>query len=203
MLIFLSSTCYDLRDLRPEIEHYFKSKADEVLLSDRATFPVNPDQHRHDVCIENVKKCDLFLLVIDGRFGSEYHKNKNISITQAEFREAISENKRIIAFIRKEVWDERNLYKKNAETEIKLMFVKDKRLFQFIDEIQNHEKGIWIEMFTSSVEVKERLDNLYPRIVARSAETTNINERINITNSKNANTGNISTNGGNFKIGDS
>ena len=47
MKVFLSSTCYDLVDLRAILEQYFEKRGDQPLLSDRVNFPVDPGQHRH------------------------------------------------------------------------------------------------------------------------------------------------------------
>lgn len=163
MIAFLSSTCYDLADLRAEIENALLSKNYSILLSDRANFPLAPNLHRHDACIENVKKCDLFILVIDGRFGGDYYKDTTISITWAEFREALNSHKKIIAFVRRSVFNERQLYKHNLKQGIIIQpyYTKDLRTFDFLDEVQKHQNGVWCQPFDNSVQVKEMLNNLY------------------------------------------
>ena len=163
MKVFLSSTCYDLRDLRAEIEAFFKAKpGTTTFLSDRTNFPVNAGKHRHDVCIENVANCDLFILVIDKRFGASYYKDANISITWAEFNMAVESKCQICVFIRTEIWIERQIYKNNLGNNITIApsFVDNTKTFEFIDKIQSHEKGIWIDFFENSVQIKERLQNL-------------------------------------------
>ena len=67
MKIFLSSTCYDLTDPRAALEDYLKKSGHQVLLSDRANFPVNPEQHRHNVCVYNAANCDFMIVIIDIR----------------------------------------------------------------------------------------------------------------------------------------
>ncbi|MGA2407163.1 MAG: DUF4062 domain-containing protein [Bacteroidales bacterium] len=163
MKIYLSSTCYDLVDLRAELERFLKQKRHEILLSDRATFPVEIGVHRHDVCINNVEQCDLFILVIDGRFGAPYYRDNNISITWAEFNEAIRKECKIIAFVRKAVFNERQSFHHNTKMGNKFepFFADTIKVFYLIDEIQIHEGGYWIEQFENSVEIKDRLENLY------------------------------------------
>jgi hypothetical protein len=163
MKVFLSSTCYDLKDLRAEIEAFFKAKPGfTILLSDRPNFPVTPSKHRHDVCIENVADCDLFILVIDKRFGASYYKDKNISITWAEFNKAVESKREICAFIRTEIWTEREIYKHNLKKNISIdpFFVDDVRTYKLIDAVQSHEGGLWIQQFDNSVQLKERLQNI-------------------------------------------
>lgn len=186
MTIFLSSTCYDLKDLRAELEKFLKDKGHTLLLSDRSDFPVNIGTHRHDVCIENVGKCDLYVLVIDSRFGAKYYKNDNISITWAEYKEAIRTNRQIMSFVRKEVFNERLTFKqtkkdfseklKNYSVDGKILnektlneivtllkpFITDnEKTFDFIDEIQLDPRGIWCQPFDDSTDVKVQLENIY------------------------------------------
>lgn len=52
MKIFISSTCYDLTDLRAEVESFLINKGHELLVSNRADFPVDIGVHRHEVCIQ-------------------------------------------------------------------------------------------------------------------------------------------------------
>lgn len=176
MKIFLSSTCYDLKDLRAELEIFLRAKDHSLLLSDRLNFPVNPSIHRHDVCIENVGQCDLYILIIDSRFGAPYYKDPSISVTWAEFREAIRTNRRIVSFVRKDVFSERDTFKKTKRLFLEELedFEKDKaeeianrlkpstnnKIFDLIDEVQAHPSGIWQGFFDNSTEVKVQLDNL-------------------------------------------
>lgn len=162
MKIFLSSTCYDLVDIRAELEKFLTEKGHELLLSDRASFPVEIGVHRHDVCINNVQNSDLFILIVDGRFGAPYYKDKSLSITWAEFNEAVRTEKKIIPFVREDIFNERqschhNLKKGNS---FEPFFADTTRVFDLINEIQKHEGGFWIEQFKNSVEIKDRLENL-------------------------------------------
>jgi len=186
MTIFLSSTCYDLKDLRAELENFLQEKGHSLLLSDRANFPVNIGTHRHDVCIENVQKCDLYVLVIDSRFGAKYYKNEDISITWAEFKEAIRTERKIMSFVRKEVFNERLTFKqtkKDFSERLKTLVLEGKTIaekdtlkiisllrpfitdnektFDFIDEIQSDKRGIWCQPFDDSTDVKMQLENIY------------------------------------------
>lgn len=163
MKIFLSSTCYDLADLRAEIEKFWTDKGHDLLLSERTKFPIKAGKHRHDVCIENVQLCDLMMVVLDSRYGTPYYKDNTISITWAEFRKALEAGKDIVAFIRKDIFNERQTCRHNQKrgNPFNPFFTDNIKTFDLIDEIQLHESGIWIQPFENSVEIKERLDNLY------------------------------------------
>jgi Domain of unknown function (DUF4062) len=162
MKVFISSTCYDLVDIRAELMQFLIQIGHEPLLSENDNFPVEFGVHRHDVCIRNVQLADLLILIVDSNFGTPYYKDKTISITWAEFNEALKTGKNIIPFIRKEVFNERQTYhhnKKNGNS-FEPFFADTIRVFDFIDEIQNHEEGLWIQQFENSVDLKDRLKNL-------------------------------------------
>jgi len=163
MTIFISSTCYDLKDLRAEVEKFLFDKGHSLLLSDRANFPHPLGIHRHDICIQNAGKCDLFVLVIDSRFGALYYKDHNISITWAEFNEAIKTSRKIIAFVRQEVFNERQSCRHNQRKGnlFDPFFVDNIKTFDLIDEVQKHGDGIWMQPFENSVQIKEKLENIH------------------------------------------
>lgn len=163
MTIFISSTCYDIKDLRAEVEIFLKEKGHKLLLSDRANFPLSIGTHRHDVCIQNVGQCDLFVLIIDSRFGAPYYKDPNISITWAEFKEAIRTGRKIIAFVRQNLFNERQSCRHNQKkgNSFDPFFADNIKTFDLIDEVQKHGDGIWMQQFENSVQVKEKLENMY------------------------------------------
>jgi len=143
--IFLSSTCYDLSDLRASLERELVSKGHSLLMSDRHNFPVDPSKHRHDVCVEQAGNADLMLLVLDQRRGAPYHRDNTISVTQAEYRSAKRSKVPIYAFVRRAVFDERLTWKANPG--LKPVHAKEVEVFEFISEIQEDPAGVWIHQF--------------------------------------------------------
>lgn len=145
MKVFLSSTCYESRDLRSVLEDYLRKNGHQTLLSDRHNFKLSdPSKHRHDICLEVAGSADLMILIIEPRFGAEYYGDKNISITWAEFRAACCANVSVIVFIRRPIFDERKCWQTNRP-HYKPAHCNDVRIFSFIDEVQTHPKGFWVE----------------------------------------------------------
>ena len=62
--IFLSSTCYDLKDLRADLKGALETLGYSVWASEFPDFPIDPKLHNHDNCLLNVERADLYLLVI-------------------------------------------------------------------------------------------------------------------------------------------
>lgn len=72
MRIFLSSTAYDLSDLRAFTVNILEGAGHEVLFHESPTFPARVGLHSHDQCIEAVADSDLVICLIDRRFGGRY-----------------------------------------------------------------------------------------------------------------------------------
>ncbi len=128
-------------------------------MSDRPDFHVNANLHRHDTCLEAIASADVVLIVIDKRYGAEYHKDSSISITWAEYREAERLGKEILCATRTSVWNERATWKVNINTDFVPKHADNVKTFVFLDEIQSHKRGIWSEVFDTSVDLKCRLQN--------------------------------------------
>jgi hypothetical protein len=167
--LFLSSTCYDLGAVRARIEEWARESGYRPLLSDRADFPVNPGQHRMDVCIAVARQADLMVLIVGGRFGAPFHRDPEISITWAEFRAASQARVPVLAFVDKRVWDERRLLRLDSATP--LTATEDPRVFGFLSEIQRNECGYWMQIYSDEAEIIARLramTDLFPFAVHRS-----------------------------------
>jgi hypothetical protein len=162
MNIFLSSTCYDLVDLRAELEHHLASKGFTMLLSNRPDFPISIGVHRHQACVDTVRDhCDLFILVLDKRFGAEYYCDKKISVTMAEFNQARNSGKKIFVLVRQNVFDERLSFNANhsADKPYKPVHTDDIRTFQIMDDVQSMT-GYWMQPFSDSIEAKKKIDSI-------------------------------------------
>ncbi|HAW50120.1 TPA: hypothetical protein DCX16_04135 [bacterium] len=161
--VFISSTCFDLKDLRAELAVVLEEWGYTPLWSESPNFPKESGLHAHDICLEVVKECDIYLLIIDKKYGSIYAGNKyprkGINITQYEAEIAFEKNTKVCTFVRDEVWNERLTYKENlsAGTKIRLHHADDPKIFDFIDFIAQQPKDNWIETFRDSVELKEKL----------------------------------------------
>ncbi|MBI4689529.1 MAG: DUF4062 domain-containing protein [Nitrospirae bacterium] len=109
--VFISSTCFDLKDLRSELANALKEWGYMPIWNESPDFPKKHGLHAHDTCIDAVKECDIYLLIIDKRYGGTYAGNKypkeDISITWYETKIALQENKEIHIFVRDEVWNEK------------------------------------------------------------------------------------------------
>lgn len=161
--VFISSTAYDLGDVRAEVADALTQWGYEPIWNESPDFPKKAGCHSHDICLDAVKNCDIFLLIIDKRYGSEYEGadpvKKNRSITQCEAELAMSERKPMLGYVRDTVWGELPIYKKNVEDGNKYspVNVEDIRVFEFIDLVNKKKTDNWLERFHDPIDLKNNL----------------------------------------------
>jgi HEAT repeat protein len=151
MKIFLSSTIFDLRDLRDALVQGIETDGHEVIASEKGTLPVNPGKHSYEQCLKAAAECDCLIAILDGRFGGEYPLGSNKSITEAEIEEALKQGKKTLVFVRQSVWDslanQKAYVKDGADYKPIKNIVEDTRVFGIIDRIRRKPQDNWIFQF--------------------------------------------------------
>ncbi len=150
--IFVSSTCYDLQEIRYQLRNFIKDYGYESVLSEFDDIFYNYNKHVQDACLEEIPKCHLFILVVGNNYGSFYHKENQQnkipdSVTLKEFRKAIDQNISKHIFINKYVdYDYKN-YKRALDKEILKYFTENNVQDDKVHEIRH--------------ELKEKFDSKY------------------------------------------
>ena len=165
MKVFLGSTSKDLKDVRAELRHLIPHLGFELICFEDPKFKKMLGKHAHDLCLDNVPDCDIYVLIIDESFGTEYEgTNTELngkSVTWAEVEVALREKKNICTFVRQEVWLEKSIYSWNKDNGIDIVpyYAKDNRVFDFIEYIATKSQDNWIDQFKDSVELKGIIEN--------------------------------------------
>lgn len=139
--VFVSSTCYDLRYIRENVKFFIKSMGFDPVLSEEGSVFYDPTVHVQDACLAEVPNCQMFVLIIGGRFGSKY-KNKPESIVNQEYREATEKKIPVFAMVEQQVYAEYRVYQKNKEnkeidaSKISYPGVDSTKIFDFMEEVQ-------------------------------------------------------------------
>ena len=69
-VVFISSTCYDLSQVRKDLEDGIREMGHEPMLSETKEFPVVPSLTSAENCINAVRNyADIFVLIIGNRYG--------------------------------------------------------------------------------------------------------------------------------------
>ena len=68
--IFVSSTCYDLSQIRKDLRDFITSLGHNPILSEQNDFPIDPQLGSWENCINAVKEyADIFVLIIGNKYG--------------------------------------------------------------------------------------------------------------------------------------
>jgi hypothetical protein len=163
--VFVSSTCYDLLDLRASLEVTLRACGLLPVMSDRPTSEfTNPgDKNSIETCLVNLRSCERCIVILSQRYGPSLNKAgfDDVSATHLEYREAVKAGIPVGVYVRDRLWAEHNLAKRNAGMATAWAKAEDaQRLFAFIDEhetLVNGDKPNWMWPFTSSVELCDRV----------------------------------------------
>jgi hypothetical protein len=185
--VFISSTCYDLKHIRENLKYFVKTIGYEPVLSDDGDVYYSVDAHTHDACLSEVATCQLFILIIGGRHGSE-HNGKEGSITNNEYREAVLSKIPIFALVESAVYSDHHTYLSNRKSnpdffeQITYPSIDNIKIFYFINEVRKNSLNNALVAFNNFADMESYLKKqwagmMYDLLAERTrndhAKTTN------------------------------
>lgn len=154
---FVSSTCYDLKQIREDLKDFFEDNYGfKAMLSEFDSFPIDPCIGTFENCLNNVDKCaDLFLLIIGNRYG--YITDTGKSITNLEYLHAKAKGIPIFVFVSKQVYNNLPLWRLNKDADFSAV-VDNSKIFEFVSNIydENHQ---WVYTYENVRDIKVTLKN--------------------------------------------
>lgn len=149
--VFISSTCYDLSNIRSQLKDMLEKEIGlEALLSEYPSFPINPTIGTVDNCLRNVKeRADIFVLIIGKRYGNTTDNGR--SITNLEYLSAKELNIPIYVFVHKDVMDNLYFWKKDKDKDFSSI-VENVKVFDFVEEVRDIDKK-WVQEYESENEI--------------------------------------------------
>jgi hypothetical protein len=176
--VFLSSTCFDLLDLRQELRMFLESNGFTVALSEdpRTPFIVDPLDDSIASCLHNVENSDVLVCIIDGRYGGvlKTPPYEGLCATQLEVRHARSVGVPCFVFVRHLAWLDYQLLRSDLGRTTPWVEPDDpdhrRKWVDFVTEISAipATKGIsnWRDTFSASTDLKglilKRLADHFP-----------------------------------------
>lgn len=168
--VFVSSTYYDLKHLRSSIENFIDSLGYDAVLSEKDSIAYIPDAPLDESCYREAKSCDVFVLIIGGRYGSETSAttgdgakrraffDRYESITKHEYESALERGIPTYIAIDAAVDAEYQTYLKNKDNQrIKYAHVDSVNVFGLIEEIRQRKQNNPIKLFTRYSEIEDWL----------------------------------------------
>lgn len=176
--IFVSSTCYDLSQIRNDIRQCIIDMGHNPILSEVQDFPVNPNLTNVENCINAVKnEADIFILIIGNKYGSI--SDSGNSITNTEFLTAIEKGIPIYTFAKKEMINILPVWERNHNADFSNI-VDTSKIFEFLSDVRK-KRGLWNFEFDNAKDIieilKVQLSNLfkeslkYRNIISRNNES--------------------------------
>ena len=155
--VFISSTCYDLKQIRTDIKGFFEDQLGyDILLSEYSTFPLDPNIGTLNNCLRVVdERADIFVLVVGCRYGSVTESGH--SITNMEYLRAKAKGIPIYTFVDKKILNVLPLWRDNSESNFQST-VDTPKLFEFVDSFRNND-GIWSFGFEMAQDIIDTLRN--------------------------------------------
>ncbi|GAA3746081.1 hypothetical protein GCM10022422_32950 [Flavobacterium ginsengisoli] len=176
--IFISSTDYNLIDLRAELAQYLTDLGYKPILSSSDGFHDNsPELEPWESCLQVLQSTYVMVLVIDGKYGEKFEwKNfasiigeRNVSPTHAEYLFAHKTKMRMLVFIRKELMTYYQIYrttlknlkgdKEKVKENLSLSLPKHIAFetLEFIQEVKTSSPIPWIKQFENVTEIKREI----------------------------------------------
>lgn len=149
--VFVSSTCYDLKQIRADIKEFFEEQLEyDILLSEYSTFPLDPNIGTLNNCLRAVdERADIFVLVVGCRYGSVTKTGH--SVTNMEYLRAKAKGIPIYAFVDKKILNALPLWEDNPNLNFQST-VDTPKLFEFVDSFRSND-GIWSFGFETAQDI--------------------------------------------------
>lgn len=151
--IFVSSTFYDLRHVRGEIDRFIRELGYEPVLNEAGHIPYGAKDRLEDYCLKEIEKISILVSIIGNRFGSTSHSHEQYSISNQEIRTAQKLGKQVYIFVEQGVLAEYRTYLKNKDVEITYDHVDDVRIYKFLEQVYALGINNQIKGFSSIPEV--------------------------------------------------
>lgn len=177
--IFISSTYYDLRQVRADLEKFIKEQGYEPVLNEQGNIPYGKEDKLEEYCYKEINNVDILVSIIGGRFGSESKIQKH-SISQLELKTAYELNKQVYIFIDKSVYSEYHFYLNNKQNlNIKFSYADDIKIHQFIEFVESLPNNNTIHDFETSFDIitflREQWSGLFQRFLQEQTRIKEIN----------------------------
>lgn len=184
--IFVSSTYYDLKHIRNNLEAFVTQFGYESVLFESGDIPFHHTKPLDESCYSEINNCHILVLIIGGRYGSSVSEdvskeeidNTYKSITKKEYETARDKDIPIYIFVEKSVMAEFQTYKENKNNpSIKYAHVDSVGVFHLLDDVFSQGRNNLTKEFEKFDEISSWLTDQWAGLFAdflskRSSETS-------------------------------
>lgn len=148
--VFVSSTCYDLEQVRSDIKQFLESLGLDPVLSEYSSFPVSPELGTVDNCVKAVEtRADIFVLIVGARYGSTTDRGE--SITNLELLAAKAKGIPAYVFVMRSVLDVLPVWEASPDADYSRV-VDSPKLLEFVAELKGAKES-WVFPFDTAEDI--------------------------------------------------
>ena len=166
--VFVSSTMYDLGELRAQLRQFVEGLGWRAVMSEHDSFPIDANRTTVENSRRNVREnADVFVMVVGARYGSVDDESDR-SVTNLEFIEARTSGVPVYVFVSKDVLAQLKVWKANPDADYSGV-VDTPRVFEFIDSFRRGGE-IWTFEFATAEDILNTLRNQFAYLVQDALE---------------------------------
>lgn len=175
--VFISSTYYDLRQVRNNIGNFIEGLGYDIVMHERSGVAYTQTQHLENDCYQELSGCDIVVCIIGNHFGTASASDSELSITMKEIQTAIRNKKKVYVFISRDVYIENRTYELNKDSgNFKSAFTDNTKIHEFILQLKCEIKQHPILEFGTTDEIidvlKSQFAGLFQNLLARETSLT-------------------------------
>src|SRR6266851_744678 len=178
--LFISSTFYDLRQVRADLEHFIREIGFDPVLHERGSIPYGSEKKLEEYAYQEVGQSDLLVAIVGGRFGSPSIQTP-YSISQAELKKALDLGKPVHIFVERSVHSEYSTYTHNkGRSDTEYHYVDNTRVFEFIEELYALPNNNPISTFETSADITTYLRDQWAGLFQRFLQEQRLRQEFSI-----------------------
>lgn len=164
--VFVSSTVYDLLDVRAEVDALLNEMHLAPVMSDSggSDFTIHTDLNSVECCLANLRSCNVVVVILCQRYGPRIPgmAGGSFSATHLEYREAKENGLPIYMYVRDRLEADRCARRRNSHTSYRPVWATGDGAEQLLDFLEEHksltqENGgtNWFSTFRDSCDLKD------------------------------------------------
>jgi hypothetical protein len=151
--VFISSTFYDLRYVREDLERFIQTIGYEPIRHETGSIPYAKESPLEESAYKEVALSDIIVCIVGGRYGSDSATREG-SVTQNELAAALEKGIQVYVFVEQNVHSEFSTYQLNkGNKETKYRFVDDIKVYEFIEQVYALPQNNPITPFSTSADI--------------------------------------------------
>lgn len=176
--IFISSTFYDLKQIRNDLEVFIRDLGYDPVLNERGNIPYGNTEKLEEYCYKEIDQVEILVSIIGNRFGTGSQHAPH-SISQMELNTAIKRGKQVYIFVEKAVEAEYRTYAHNKDVPIKYQAVDNVEVYRFLEQVKALPTNNAIAQFESSQDIirylREQWAGLFQRFLQEQQRSKEVN----------------------------